>query len=150
MLGQHGHTLVFLAFPPTCGRARSTPKGASLSSSCDFSSSIVPWSTFGLMRIPPMTPIPPLHLIQLTNASRANGEHTAFVTAAASLGPAATYSLFSSEYLLLAVHSLLGLTFIPASITGWLIPSSLVSGVENTGFDGGMVVVVWRVCKLSG
>ena len=43
----------------------------------------------------------------------------------------------------------LGLTFIPASITGWLIPNSLVSGVENTGFDGGMVVVRLRVLQGS-
>lgn len=37
--------------------------------------------------------------------TRADGEHTAFVTAAASLGPAATYSSPSSGHLLPKVHS---------------------------------------------
>jgi len=141
MLEQWERTFVFLAFPPTCGRARSTPKGASLSSSCDFSSSIVPWSIFGLMRIPPMTPMPPLHPIQLAGAPKADRKHTAFVTAATSLGPAATYSINSVRTFSTQSSFMVILTFIPASITGWLIPNNLVSGVERAGFEGGIVVV---------
>ena len=84
-----------------------------------------------------------------TNVHGGGGEHTAFVTAAASLGPAATYASLSSIQHFRTVLLVLALTFIPASITGWLIPNSLVSGVENTGFDGGMVVVRFRVLQGS-
>ena len=146
---RYGRTFVFLAFPPTCGSARSTPKGASLSSSFDFNSSSEPRSIFGLMEIPPMTPIPPLFLSQPTNPPCENEEHTAFVTAAASLGPAATYSITVVRKPRTRTLSVLSRTFIPASITGWVIPNSLVSGVENTGFEGGMVIVRFRVSQRS-
>jgi len=33
---------------------------------------------------------------------------------------------------------------------GWLIPNNLVSGVENTGFDGDMVVVRCRGLEVVG
>ena len=75
---------VFLALPPTWGRSKSTPKGAFLSLRNDLSSAICSRSMSGVYPTPPMTPSPP-----------------ALVTAAASLGPAAT--------------------FIPARRTGWLI-----------------------------
>ena len=138
--------MVFLAFPPTCGRARSTPNGASLSSRCDFSSSIAPWSNFGFMRIPPMEPMPPLVSSQPANPPRAKKrkKRTAFVTAAASLGPAATYTHTLVRKRGARTSLVLSRTFIPANITGWLIPNNLVSGVDNTGFDGGMVVVRCR------
>ena len=55
-----GLTFVLRAPPPICGIARSTPKGASLSSSWLFSSSIPCRSIFGLYVNPPMTPIPPV------------------------------------------------------------------------------------------
>lgn len=66
--------LVLRALPPTWGRRRSTPKGALLSFRYPFSSAICSRSMSGVYPTPPMTPIPP-----------------ALVTAAASLGPAATF-----------------------------------------------------------
>jgi len=33
---------------------------------------------------------------------------------------------------------------------GWLIPNNLVSGVENAGFDGGMVVIRCRGLEVDG
>ena len=81
---------------------------------------------------------------------RADGEHTAFVTAAASLGPAATYDITPVRISSTQRSFVLVRTFIPASITGWVIPNNLVSGVANTGFDGGMVVVCWRPLQVFG
>lgn len=89
-LGTH---LVLRALPPTCGIKRSTPNGAFLSTRYDFNSSICCRSWSGVYPNPPITPIPP-----------------AFVTAAASLGPAATP--------------------IPAKRIGWLTPKRSVTGVR--------------------
>lgn len=66
--------LVLRADPPTWGRSKSTPNGAFLSVRKDLSSAICSRSMSGVYPTPPITPSPP-----------------AFVTAAASLGPAATF-----------------------------------------------------------
>lgn len=92
--------LVFRALPPTWGSNRSTPNGAFWSSRKDLSSAICSRSMSGVYPIPPRTPSPP-----------------AFVTAAASLGPAAT--------------------FIPARIIGCLILRRSVTVVRSCSIADG-------------
>jgi len=74
--------------------------------------------------MPPMTPIPPVLVSNAGYNIVHAGYRPALVSAAASFGPAAT--------------------FMPASMTGWLMAKSLVRGVENKGWEGAMVVRVKR------
>jgi hypothetical protein len=100
-----------------------------------------------------MEPMPPLRTSQSIDpprAKRVGNARTAFVTAAASLGPAATYSVTLVRTSCTRASFDLSRTFIPANITGWLIPNSLVSGVDNTGFDGDMVVASYGGLHVVG
>ena len=101
---------VLRAEPPTCGRSKSTPNGAFLSVRKDLSSAICSRSMSGVYPTPPITPRPP-----------------AFVTAAASLGPAAT--------------------FIPARRTGWGILRRSVTVVRScSAILMSVCGVFWLAC----